>query len=48
VTLDGVNPATTTLTITTSAKTPMATYKTNVFGSSGSDKHSTQITVTVN
>lgn len=47
VTLDGTDPATTTLTITTTTKTPMGTYNTNVFGTSGTDKHSTRIVVTV-
>jgi hypothetical protein len=47
VTLDGVDPATTTLTISTSTKTPKGTYNTNVFGTSGTDKHSTRIVVTV-
>jgi Abnormal spindle-like microcephaly-assoc'd, ASPM-SPD-2-Hydin len=47
VTLDGVDPASTTLTITTTTKTPQGTYNTNVFGTSGTDKHSTRIVVTV-
>jgi Abnormal spindle-like microcephaly-assoc'd, ASPM-SPD-2-Hydin len=47
VTLDGVHAATTIVTITTSTKTPKNTYNTNVFGTSGTDKHSTRIVLTV-
>jgi Abnormal spindle-like microcephaly-assoc'd, ASPM-SPD-2-Hydin len=47
VTLDGVHAATTIVTITTSAKTPKNTYNTNVFGTTGADKHSTRIVITV-
>ena len=47
VTLDGTNPATTTLSINTSSSTSAGTYKINARGNSGTIAHGTTFTLTV-